>query len=387
MTVVLALIIGFGAYRYTRPLPMLYPFQTIKTNRSSYTKLAWPDSGQSAVGALGYGVLDSSGPQSALPTASTAKLITALTVLKKYPLQPGQSGPIITLSASDVVIYNKYVAEQGSVARVAAGEQISEYQMLQGMMLPSANNLADSLAIWAFGSLPAYKVAATTEVQSLGLKNTFIGSDASGFLPDTRSSASDLVKIGEFVLNNPVLASIANQSTATLPVAGVVRNVNWLLGEDGIIGLKTGNSNQAGGVYIFAAKYSVAPQHLVTIIGAVQNLPTLQTAMDSAIPLLISAQKNFKLTETVKKDETVGFYDVPWANSVNIVAQHAITAVSWSGQTSKPKLSLHTISAPLAARTIVGKASNLSKTGSTELVLNQPISSPPWWWRIIRHNV
>ena len=38
------------------------------------------------------------------------------------------------------------------MASVAAGEQISQYQALQAMLIPSANNVADSLARWAFGS-------------------------------------------------------------------------------------------------------------------------------------------------------------------------------------------------------------------------------------------
>lgn len=385
--ILLIVLLGLGVFRYTRPLPALYPISNLPVVPSVSPVLTWPASGQAAIGAAGYSVLASSPTQTMLPTASTAKLITALTVLKKYPLALGQSGPTITLSSNDVTIYNNYVAEQGSVATVTAGEQISEYQMLQGMLLPSANNLADSLAIWAYGSLPAYRVAAVVEVHSLGLSQTQVGTDASGFLPSTKSTTHDLVLLGEAALQNPVLAQIVNQTHATLPVAGTVPNVNWLLGEDGIIGIKTGNNNQSGGVYIFAAKYAITPTHSVTIIGALQNTPTLQNALDAGIVLLNSAKRNFSLMNSVVAGQTVGHYSVPWGSSVAAVATRAVPVVAWAQKPPQPVVSLHTIQAPQTTGTTVGTlSSGGSDPGTTTLVLQQKITSPSWWWRLIRHT-
>ena len=45
----------------------------------------------------------------------------------------------------------------------------------------------------------------------------------------------------------PALAAIAGMPTAVVPVAGVIRNTNTLLGQDGIVGLKTGSTQAAGG--------------------------------------------------------------------------------------------------------------------------------------------
>ncbi len=60
------------------------------------------------------------------PIASVAKVMTAYAVLKQKPLSAGQQGPMITITAADVAIYNDYVAKDGSVAKVEQGEQISE---------------------------------------------------------------------------------------------------------------------------------------------------------------------------------------------------------------------------------------------------------------------
>jgi D-alanyl-D-alanine carboxypeptidase (penicillin-binding protein 5/6) len=259
---------------------------------TSNLKLDWPKTGEAAIGIVGQGVSGTNGAQTARPTASTAKLITALTVLKKYPLQPGQSGPSITLTLNDVKIYSQYLSEDGSSTRVLVGAQLSEYQMLEAMLIPSANNMADSLAIWAFGSLANYKVAATQTVKSLGLDSTKIGSDASGLSPDTVSTAHNLVLVGEAAMQNPVIAQIVGTSQTTLPVAGTITNNNTLLGQDGIVGVKTGNSDEAGGVFVFAAKYSTANGQKLTIVGAVQGLPNLPTALQVAKPLLHSAEQN-----------------------------------------------------------------------------------------------
>ncbi|MDB5181947.1 MAG: peptidase D-alanyl-D-alanine carboxypeptidase 1, D-alanyl-D-alanine carboxypeptidase, partial [Candidatus Saccharibacteria bacterium] len=109
--------------------------------------IPWPTVGQAAFGADGYGLLATHNEQKPAPTASVTKVITALSVLEKMPLKKGDSGPMITLTDKDVAIYNKYVAKDGAVVPVTAGEKISEYQALQAMMLPSANNIADTTAI------------------------------------------------------------------------------------------------------------------------------------------------------------------------------------------------------------------------------------------------
>jgi D-alanyl-D-alanine carboxypeptidase (penicillin-binding protein 5/6) len=171
----LVLVLLAGAYilwsalRTSSPLrPVLNA--SLQTSYPTVQKLSWPTSGQSAVGILNSKVLDTHGIQTPVPTASTAKLITALMVLKAKPLSVGQQGPTITLGPSDLAIYNAYVAEQGSVVQVQSGEQISEYQMLEAMLLPSANNMADSLAIWAYGTLANYSEAANNYIHgSLGL--------------------------------------------------------------------------------------------------------------------------------------------------------------------------------------------------------------------------
>jgi D-alanyl-D-alanine carboxypeptidase (penicillin-binding protein 5/6) len=343
--------------------------------------LAWPALGQSAIGAEGYTVLETNGVQTPVPIASIAKLITALAVLKVKPLSIGAQSPSLRIGQADIDLYNSYRAAGGSVVAVTNGEDIGEYQVLQAMMLPSANNLADSLAVWAYGSLKNYIVAANKMLASYGLKNTHVSDDASGLSPNTTSSASDLVKLGEIALANPVLADVVSQSNATLPFVGLVKNVNSLIGTQGINGIKTGNSDQAGGNYLFSSEYSLSGRDIL-IIGAVLKSTDLSKAMNDSLPLLISAQGNFKLTPIASIGQVVAFYKLPWGRSITASSSEVVRALTWNGKAlDKPELILADVTAPLAKGTVIGTLSigNLEKSN---IILDESVTKPSAWWRL-----
>jgi serine-type D-Ala-D-Ala carboxypeptidase (penicillin-binding protein 5/6) len=350
----------------------------------------WPSYGQSAIGLNDSGVQATGGTQKPVPMASTAKLITALCVLNKKPLSLGEQGPTITLTQADVNLDNKYIAEDGSHMVVVAGEKITEYQMLQGMLLPSADNIADSLATWAFGSLDNYKVYASQYLQSHALTSTYVGIDASGFDPSSMSTASDLVKIGELSLQNPVLAQIVAQPSASgIPVVGTIRNVNTLLGQDNIVGIKTGNTNQAGGVFVSASKVNVNQQP-VTVLTAIMGAPSLWRVLNDSQPLINAAQANFSIPTSISSIHTgsvVGEYIVPWSKQkIEAVSSGDIQAESWKGTEVSGSIKLSSISFSTKQGQSVGTittSDSLLKTNTiTNVTINATPTKPSRWWVI-----
>jgi len=342
----IVILVGvYVAWCLLRPMPKLSAtILTLPKSTAPAAKLAWPADGQAAVGILGSPILETHAPQANLPTASTAKLITVLTVLQHKPLALNQPGPMITLTNADVNLYKSYVAKGGSTVPVTAGEQISQYQMLQTILLPSANNMADSLAIWAFGSLQNYATAANDYLAKHGVTNTIIGSDASGFSPSTTSTAQDLVRLGELAMQNPVLSQIVAQPTAaSIPVANTIKNVNWLLGTSGIIGVKTGNTDQAGGVYVAASRITVNHQPL-TIVTAQLGAPTLAIALKQSLQLMQSAQANFPIVPVVKKHQTAGSYHEKWQNrDITAATNSALNLQLWNGSAYTASTSLKSV--------------------------------------------
>jgi D-alanyl-D-alanine carboxypeptidase (penicillin-binding protein 5/6) len=338
------------------------------------------------VGVVGSPDLETHGSQKATPTASTAKLITALVVLRAKPLAPGQPGPVITLTPSDVAIYNAYFVHDSSLVKVRAAERITEYQMLQAMLLPSANNMADSLAIWAFGSLKAYSGAANSYLAQLGLAQTKVGTDASGFAPSTTSTARDLVRIGELVMQNPVLAQIVGQPGASgIPVVNNIKNVNFLLGSDGVVGIKTGNTDQSGGVFVSASKVQINGEP-VTIVTTLAGSPSLFQALKDSLPLIKSAQANFKPVKPVTKGTVVGHYKLPWGGSVAAVASKNLSLTAWNGSSVTSTTELQPVAATAQAGQTAGSIkvskSAVSKQISVPVKLQTAPTTPSLWWRL-----
>jgi D-alanyl-D-alanine carboxypeptidase (penicillin-binding protein 5/6) len=189
-------------------------------------------------------------------------------------------------------------------------------------------------------------------------------------------------------MKSPVLVAIAGEKQASLPVVGVVKNVNWLLGEDGVIGLKTGNTTQAGGVYLFAADDVVDSSHTVTIIGALQGSATLQTALDQAIPLLNSVKQNFTLSQIIGANQVIGYYQTPWRSRVLVVTGSSLTAVVWKNSVPGVKTYLRPLKPVQAAGTSAGQI-GINSAGQLTYIpahLSEKLNGPPFLWRLLRHN-
>lgn len=253
------------------------------------TPLPWPDYGQAAYGVVDDGVLAQSKEEmKPVPIASLAKVITALAVLDKKPLTPGEQGDMITLTEADEALYREYVAKDGTVVPVKAGTQLSQYQALQAVLLPSANNVSDTLVLWAFGSMEAYTTYANDLLKKWGISETTVA-DASGYSPQTKSTAADMVKIGMRYMQNPVLQEIALQPQATIPFAGVIHNDNARINKDGIIGIKIGFTEQAGRTFL-AADIKTENKNEISV-AAVLGADDMLTAMQDAERLLKTGNK------------------------------------------------------------------------------------------------
>jgi D-alanyl-D-alanine carboxypeptidase (penicillin-binding protein 5/6) len=210
-----------------------------------------PAHGQAAV-QLGQSRVRAGPNQHAAPIASVAKVMTAYLVLRDHPLRPGEDGPTITLTDADVADTHRRAGQDESVVPIAAGEQLTELQALQAVLLPSANNVAAVLARWDAGSEGRFVARMNATARSLGMTRTRY-TDPSGYDDATVSTAADQVRIVDRAMRLPVFASIVATPSATLPVAGTVNNTNTLLGHAGFVGVKTGSSNAAGGCFAFRA--------------------------------------------------------------------------------------------------------------------------------------
>jgi D-alanyl-D-alanine carboxypeptidase (penicillin-binding protein 5/6) len=230
----------------------------------------WPASGQAAV-LIGRSEVHAGPNQHAAPIASIAKVMTAYLVLRDHPLRPGRDGPTITLTDADVADTDRRRERQESLVSIAAGEQLTELQALQALLLPSANNIAAVLARWDAGSVDRFVARMNATARSLRMTHTRY-TDPSGYDGATVSTAADQVRLVERAMRLRVFASIVGTPSATLPVAGAVHNTNTLLGHDGFVGVKTGSTAAAGGCFAFRAIRRIDGKR-TTITGVVLGQP------------------------------------------------------------------------------------------------------------------
>jgi D-alanyl-D-alanine carboxypeptidase (penicillin-binding protein 5/6) len=189
--------------------------------------------------------------QRPLPPASTLKLLTALTVKDIL-----SSEEVVTVQPEDVV---DPVLE--SSMGLAAGDTITVHDLLIGLLLPSGNDAARALARVAGERLvqPADRLpqerfldAMTTKARELGLEQTVVRTPDGDDVPGQTTSAADLVRLARAVLADPELSAIVALRQAAVRVGGPqarvleLTNTNELLGQLGVIGIKTGTTPEAG---------------------------------------------------------------------------------------------------------------------------------------------
>jgi D-alanyl-D-alanine carboxypeptidase (penicillin-binding protein 5/6) len=233
-------------------------------------RTVWPAFGQAAV-QLGQSHVQAGPNQRRAAIASLAKMMTAYLVLRDHPLHPGRDGPALTLTDADVADTDRRRGQRESVVSIAAGEQLTERQALEALLVPSANNIAAVLARWDAGSAGRFVARMNATARSLGMTHTRY-TDPSGYDDTTVSTAADQVLIAHRAMRLPALASIVSTPSATLPVAGAVSNTNTLLGHDGFVGVKTGSDDAAGGCFAFRAIRRIDGKR-TTITGVVLGQP------------------------------------------------------------------------------------------------------------------
>jgi D-alanyl-D-alanine carboxypeptidase (penicillin-binding protein 5/6) len=226
--------------------------------RTYLSPVGWPRRGQAAI-VLGTGQPAVSPHEQPVPIASLAKVMTAYLILKRYPLSGAQDGFTITVTAAQAQAETQDAAQDQSVVAVQAGEQLTERQLLEALLIPSGNNIARMLASEVAGSETRFITEMNAEARALGMDHT-IYTDPSGIDPSTVSTAADQLRVFQEAMRFPVFRRIVSMASVTLPVAGRLTNYNPLIAE-GYAG-KTGSDSAAEGCLAFFTHVTVGGRRL-----------------------------------------------------------------------------------------------------------------------------
>ncbi|HEX6476492.1 MAG TPA: hypothetical protein VF005_04400 [Acidimicrobiales bacterium] len=350
--------------------------------------LPWPAKGEAVVGLMGQGVLGSSGGNAPVPIASVTKVMSALVILRDHPIGPADPGPPVAITPADVDQYNAAVAGKESAVKVVAGEMITERQMLDALLVGSADNISSVLATWDAGSEPALLAKMNSAAAALGMGATHYV-DLNGLNAGTVSTAGDQLTVAQAAMANPTFAAIVRQPEVTLPVAGRVFNFNRLAGRDGVIGVKTGNTMAAGSCLMFAADRVVAGQH-VTVLGVVLGQPgpaAPQPALDSGKTLLDAAGTSLASVTVVPAGQPAATVSAAWVSgSVQASTSTPVSILGWPGMQVQTQFQPRQVGSSFPAGTVVGTLT-VRAAGQAHQVPVKATSSlpgPSLQWRV-RH--
>jgi D-alanyl-D-alanine carboxypeptidase (penicillin-binding protein 5/6) len=266
-------------------------------------------------------VLASKAPNRQLPIASTTKLMTAYLALQE--LKPSQmvTAPSYSPSASAEI-------ELG----LRPGEKIRVRDLLYGLLLPSASDAAEALAVGVSGSVPAFVAMMNQAAQQLGLTDTSYANPIGLDDPDNYSSARDLVTLAAVLLRNKLFAQIVDTPGATLRSGDRVRQVtsrNTLLNRaPWIDGVKTGHTLGAG--YVLVGSGTRAS---TTLVSAVLGTPSESARDDDTLELLDYGFSLYHPMQPVEQGEQLADPKLDYrSDHLPLVAKQAIRLEIREGQ-------------------------------------------------------
>lgn len=368
--VVVSACVSLLLLRVVHPMYSVEPEMIrVETQPNETPNLSWPAYGQAAIATQSHGIVATHGDQTPHPTASTAKIITMMAILEKRPLQVGEQGPLLVMTPNDVASYDNYVARNGTNTPVHDGLELTQYQALQSILLASSNNMSDTLAVWAFGSIEEYHTYANEMVQKLGAMNTVIAGDASGLSAETTSTARDMAIVSLAALKNPVIAEIAAQQSADIPFAGTIQNSNALLQHSEIVGLKVGETVEAGGNFLLAANHA-SNNHSEKIVVVVFGAPLARIAVPDSYTLYQSAKQYITHEEAVARGAVLARYVLPNGTTREAVADQSIAGWLWAGEQPDITVTVHPVTQNTQPCASVGSVSYGEQSVSLRLAAN-----------------
>jgi D-alanyl-D-alanine carboxypeptidase (penicillin-binding protein 5/6) len=187
-----------------------------------------------------------------------------------------------------------------------------------------------------------------------------------------------------------VLRQIVSLAQTTLPMTNVVFNLNFDLGQDGIIGIKSGSDASAQGCYLFAAQRSVGGK-TITVVGAVLGQPggslgpntAAVDAGDALVKSVFGAVHSFTLFAPGQHATDL---TAAWGSTAPVTVAEPIDVIGWPGLIATLTVRRAPVSGAAKTGTTVGtlRAGVGQSATHAELRTTAALTGPGLWWRLTR---
>ena len=218
-------------------------------------------------------VVFSKNPGERRPPASLAKLATAIVALEQAPPD------------TRIQVPESAATEPAVLAGLRPGDVLTLEHLLYALLLPSANDAAAAIADGIGGH--DYTVAQMNDLaRRLDLNDTSFANAGGKDADSQYSTAFDLAVLAADAMDRfPLLAQIVATQVYVIPGGPAnrsysVRNLNGLLWSyEGAIGVKTGQTEEAGGNLIAAAQRG-ARRLMVVVLGSDDRVADAEILLD-----------------------------------------------------------------------------------------------------------
>lgn len=379
---IIALLLGgYSATTLLWPLHSVAPEITavaVQPVAAPVTTPAWPAVGSAAVEVAGIDGVTAS-TTDADTIASITKVVTALLVLDRMPLALGEQGPEYAFTGADRTRYWSYRANGESALDVPVGGTLTQYQLLEGMLIGSANNYADRLAGNLWPNDRVFASAAQSWLETHGVPGVTIV-DPSGIEMGNVASPEALIPLAERALANPVIAEIVAKQSVELPGAGLVENTNGLLVDPGVLGIKTGSLDRYN---LLSAKTITVGDTAVRLYASVLGQPDDATRVEASRALYAQLEQELQLRPSVTADTLAGTVKTLWGAKANVLTAADADVILWNGGVGEVTTT-YALDDSRKAGDTVGSLSVRGPLDSTtvDLRLSDDIDGPSPWWRL-----
>ena len=246
-------------------------------------------------------ILYSKNKDQSIYPASTAKLVTAMVVLDAV-----DKDKTITITNQMIGTFPSDVAKIG----LKAGGTYTVYELLELLLVSSAADAAEALAVGCFGSTEKCLEKMNEKVASLGLTKTHfdntVGLDIGNNFKNTYTTAAEFAELSRQAMTYPEIREIVRLLNYTLPArtnnAAITRETTNLFlcnkyeyPKDlyTIIGTKTGVTNAAGRTLIATATDGTHEVICLTYLNP--NAEVMYTSAQKALTYTFTQNKQNKI--------------------------------------------------------------------------------------------
>ncbi len=268
----------------------------------------------------------------AMPCASTTKILTAIIIMEDMDLK------------TEITASESFINPGGSNIAIDHGETLTIKDLLYALLLESANDAAVVLAEAHSGSTEEFAKIMNQRAREIGAVNSNFVTVNGLDHPEHYSTTNDMAKIAAYAIKNPVFREIVKTKTYTIAptnkkneARNYINNHNLFLMDNGekmtynneriaiydprIDGIKTGYTDSAG-YCLLSSLETEGSRYIAVVFGA----PSQNSLYASSKSLLDYASYNYKRVKLVEKGTILDNIKVKGAESsgLNLVAAETI---------------------------------------------------------------